>query len=218
VVFAQGIVTRRHELPKAAMAGPELPTDALPILIDGCGRLPQSLLVGGLPFLRRPGFAGSDGHAFEAVNLNVTLRDEAIRHGLDGSAHVARLVGLLPQACRELDLRPARLGAWLEPGSWRRAFLGAVLGGRLVTARKQTESEGSDASSSHPAKHSGSPSRPQRRHSRAAAPVGLPALTGCATLDSEQLGRRRLAATESTPASHKNLTGNRSGARVSSPS
>jgi hypothetical protein len=70
------------------MAEPKLPTDALPILIDGRGRLPQSLLVGGLSFLRRPGFAGSDGHTFEVVNPNVTLRDEA---ALSGCAHSGQL-------------------------------------------------------------------------------------------------------------------------------
>jgi hypothetical protein len=103
--------TRDAHWPAAAMAELELSTDALPILIDGGGRLPHSLPVGGLPFLVRPGLAGGDGHAFEAVNPNVTLRDDAIRHGLDGGSQVARLVGLVLQARCELHLRPTRLSA-----------------------------------------------------------------------------------------------------------
>ncbi len=118
----------------------ELPTDALPILSDGGGRLPHSLPVGGLPFLLRPGFAGCDGDAFEVVNPNVAPRDTAVSRGPDGDGQAARLVGPVPQASCELSLQPARLHARREPRCWRRASGSAVLGGCLVTARKQTES------------------------------------------------------------------------------
>ena len=75
-------------LPKAAMTELELPTDALPILSDGGGRLPHSLPVGDLPFLLRPGFAGCDGDAFEVVNPNVAPRDNAVSWRRVGSNHI----------------------------------------------------------------------------------------------------------------------------------
>jgi hypothetical protein len=144
-------------------AGRGLPTDAPPILGDGGDCLTHNFLVGSLPVLPRPGFSGGDGHAFKVVDLNLTTRDEAIRRGFGRDGQVARLVGLVPQARRELHLRPAGLGALLGPRSWCRASLSAVLSGCLVTGRRQTETQHCDASSTPPARRPCSPSSSQHR-------------------------------------------------------